>query len=260
MQKNTELSEMSVIWKDETDSTNMDALRGKSAYPDKTVWAAGFQSAGRGQRGNKWTSTRSQNLTFSILLKPFNILATSQFLISQTASVAMVDYLTSRGIKALIKWPNDIYVSDRKICGILIEHFITGDKVSSSIVGIGLNVCQTDFPDDLPNPVSMIQCNSSVSSFNLKEELSSYLSIFSSIYDSLDKESDRRDLDIRYQELMYRRGEWHHFNELSSDGCCVENTINGCIEGVDKETSRLILKKEDGTIKLYAFKEIAYII
>jgi len=260
MQKTTRLTENSVIWKVETDSTNLDAYRSKADYPDKTVWAAEYQTAGRGQRGNHWNSDRSENLTFSILLKPREILASRQFVISEAASVAMIDYLSERGITARIKWPNDIYVGDKKICGMLIEHIISGDKVSSSIIGIGLNVRQRSFPDSLPNPVSMSLCSVNAQDYDLKEELAHYLTLFYDIYDSLENKSFRDTMENRYLEHLYRKDEWHFYNELSSDGVSILSTIRGCITGIDRETSRLKLKISDGTVKLYAFKEIAYII
>jgi len=251
---------MSVLWKAETDSTNLDAFRGRNLYPDKSVWAAEFQTAGRGQRGNVWSSQRAENLTFSILLKPSDLLASRQFLLSETASVAMVDYLSEYGIDARIKWPNDIYVGDRKICGMLIENSISADKVSVSIIGIGLNVLQRSFPESLPNPISMAQCMRNSRSLDIKEELVRFLSVFYGLYDMWDDELERDAIDRRYIDLLYRKGEWRRYQELSSDGIQKQSVIEGYIEGVDKETSRLKLRVRDGTVKLYAFKEIAYII
>lgn len=260
MQKKTQLSEISVIWKTETDSTNLDAARGKTSYPDKSVWAAEFQTEGRGQRGNIWSSQRAENLLFSILLKPSRIPASRQFILSEAASVAMAIYLSRHGIDSRIKWPNDIYVGDKKICGMLIENSISADKVSVSIIGIGLNVLQRSFPDALPNPTSMVQCMQSSSDLQIREELTKYLSVFYELYDSLEEESERSALDEKYLALLYRKGEWHKYLEMSSDAGGEQRVIEGCIEGVDKKTSRLKLRVPDGTVKLYAFKEICYII
>lgn len=254
------MTEISVIWKSVTDSTNLDAGRGKMSYPDKTVWAAEFQTSGRGQRGNVWSSQRAENLTFSVLLKPDFIPAVKQFLICEAASVAVVNYLSEHGIDARIKWPNDIYVGDRKICGMLIEHSISADKVSSSVVGIGLNVLQRSFPESLPNPVSMVLCNPDASNLDIREELVRFLSTFYEIYDSLKDESSQDALHERYLSLLYRKGEWHMYQEMTPDGKFRTNVVMGCIEGIDRETSRLKLKISDGTVKMYAFKEISYII
>lgn len=93
---------------------------------DLTVFAARYQTNGRGQKGNSWESAVGENLTFSILVKPKFIKAEDQFLISQITTLGIVNYLRDRGIIASIKWPNDIYVNNRKICGILIEHYLGG--------------------------------------------------------------------------------------------------------------------------------------
>jgi len=250
------MADLYVNWLRITDSTNLDAFRHLETSPDKSVWAAEFQTAGRGQRGNVWNSECSENLTFSILLKPSGISAKEQFLISAAVSVAMVRYLGAKGISGRIKWPNDIYAGDGKICGILIEHRISGDKLSVSVVGVGLNVNQTVFPPELPNPTSMSLSSPDARRYDLKDELVGFLSVFYEIYDSLDGIPERDALYEEYHSLMYRRGEWHRFKEVSSEGARV---ISGCIEGIEKETSRLKLRTSSGTIRTYAFQEIRYI-
>lgn len=261
MQKSLEIP---VIWEQETDSTNMDAFRGRMKYGDRTVWAAEYQNSGRGQMGNIWKSQRSENLTFSILLKPLSLLAADQFLISEIASVAMVDYLKRYGIPARIKWPNDIYVSDRKLSGMLIEHIISGDKVSASIVGIGINVRQCQFDSDIPNPVSVRQCLHQMGDcdcpLDLKTELQSYLSFFFKLYDSLNSTSFRWHIHNLYTENLFRKDEWHSYQIKSPDGSTTLETVEARITGVDRETSRLKICVRDGSERTFAFKEIAYII
>lgn len=116
------------------------------------------QSAGRGQRGSSWESEPGRNVTMSVLLRPGGIDVSTQFAISMAAALAVARTLDDFGIEgAAVKWPNDIYVGNRKICGILIENSLTGRAVSRSIVGIGLNVNQTRFTSPAPNPVSMAQ-------------------------------------------------------------------------------------------------------
>ena len=132
---------------------------------------AEYQTAGRGCGSNTWESERGKNLTFSVLLHPTEIPADCQFRISEAVSVAICETL-ERCFRPLspadsspnlgeqeisIKWPNDIYVGDRKICGILIENQLRGRLISDSIVGIGLNVNQMEFRSDAPNPVSLAQ-------------------------------------------------------------------------------------------------------
>ncbi|MBR1575953.1 MAG: biotin--[Bacteroidales bacterium] len=149
-----------IIWLDVTDSTN-DAVR--RLLPDLanlSVVAARKQTAGRGQGDHSWTSAPGENLTFTWLLRfpPCPAVAASEILLlTQTVTRGIREYLMDRGVETRIKWPNDIYAGDRKICGILIENILDGKQVSSSILGIGLNLNQLRFPADLPNPVSLRQ-------------------------------------------------------------------------------------------------------
>ena len=150
----------SIEWLDSCASTNS-VLAGCADAPAGLVIATREQTAGRGQRGNTWEAQPGANLTFSLLLRPAAIPAARQFELSMIVSLAIVDtvdaVLEDAGcpLRAEIKWPNDIYVADRKICGILIENTLTGRSIDRSIVGIGLNVNQTVFLSDAPNPASL---------------------------------------------------------------------------------------------------------
>ena len=137
-------NETPIIWFESIDSTNLEARRNMSDIDKMTVYAAKFQTAGRGQRGNKWLSSAGENLTFSIAVKPDDkilpvLQASEQFLVSVVSTLTIADYLDSIGIRSEIKWPNDIYVRNKKICGMLIENGIGSQGLSSSIIGIGLN-------------------------------------------------------------------------------------------------------------------------
>ena len=147
-----------IIWLESVDSTNSEIRRRIENLDDLTVISARNQTEGRGQNGNKWFSQHGQSLTFSIVLKQIALRAWEQAAISEAVALAIVDTLDSYGIKAWIKWPNDIYCGDKKICGILIENSLMGEQIRWSIIGIGLNVNQTNFPTDLPNPTSMKLC------------------------------------------------------------------------------------------------------
>lgn len=147
-----------IIWHKEIDSTNNEARRQLSAIDNLSVIAAEFQTAGRGQGDHIWSSMRGENLTFSVVLKFERgfMPARDALLITQVTTLALRRFLASKGIDSRIKWPNDIYVADmKKICGILIENVLTFESVTYSIIGIGLDVNQTQFSPDLPNPVSM---------------------------------------------------------------------------------------------------------
>ena len=126
----------------ETTSTNDDAKRPEYRHGD-IVWAE-RQTAGRGQRGHSWTSPEGENLTFTLVLEPVFLPVGEQFLLSEAVTLALTDTFAAFGIDARIKWTNDIYVGDKKLVGILIEHSYSGPTLARTIAGIGINVGQTD--------------------------------------------------------------------------------------------------------------------
>jgi BirA family biotin operon repressor/biotin-[acetyl-CoA-carboxylase] ligase len=147
-----------LIMLESIDSTNLyikQLVSNKMRSIEGLVVIAKNQQSGRGQMGNKWISEIGKNLTFSILLKP-KISISHQFLLTKVISLGIVDFLLDEKMKDIkIKWPNDIYVRDDKIAGILIENTIKGTEIDSCIVGIGLNVNQILFDKGLTNATSM---------------------------------------------------------------------------------------------------------
>ena len=158
--------EWNIIHIEETDSTNRyltshgdcpsvrDLTRGLS--PCEVVWAD-YQTAGRGCGTNTWESERGRNLLFSILLHPTGVLAADQFILSMANALALRDTLAEYIDDVTIKWPNDIYWRDYKICGTLIETTLKGQHIGDCIIGTGINVNQYGFHSDAPNPVSLCQ-------------------------------------------------------------------------------------------------------
>jgi BirA family biotin operon repressor/biotin-[acetyl-CoA-carboxylase] ligase len=148
-----------ILWLDTVESTNSTLAAQVFSLDNLSVIAARFQTAGRGQGDHRWHSHAGENLTFSVLFcygpQTAPLAAADALVITHTASVALRRFLESQGVAARIKWHNDIYVGDRKIAGMLIENKLEGQMIVRSIVGIGLNVNQTDFPADLPNPTSL---------------------------------------------------------------------------------------------------------
>lgn len=175
-------SKTDIIWLERVDSTNDEARRHISEIDNLSVVSALEQTKGRGQRGNRWSSQPGENLTFSLVVKDFRIKANEQSAISQTTALSLVDLLSRHEIKARIKWPNDIYAGDEKICGILIENSLKGSEIDWSIIGIGLNVNQTAFPEDLPNPTSMKLCTGNSNPYNTREILEEFMGIFTGYY------------------------------------------------------------------------------
>lgn len=253
---------LSITWYYTIDSTNNEFLRNPDVFDNMAVVAADFQTAGRGQRGNVWQSAEGLNLTFSLFLRfsgaeealresSFSpLLASNQFVISEIVTLGIKDFLAIHGIDAKIKWPNDIYVRDKKICGILIENKLKGNYLDYSIVGIGLNVNETDFSASLMNPVSMKIL--AKKDFDRKECLVELLSCIQSHLGNLVSSSDN--LKESYLASLYRFNEEHDYTDCS-DG----SAFRGKIIGVS-EDALLKVQLCDGTIKEFAFKEINYII
>ncbi|MCC8036856.1 MAG: biotin--[acetyl-CoA-carboxylase] ligase, partial [Bacteroidales bacterium] len=153
---------MSITWLPETPSTNS-ALRSMIAQEPLEPWtvvATLRQTAGRGQRGNSWESEPGKNASFSMLIRPHELKASQQWTLSLWVSIGTWNAL-SRIVphpdRLRMKWPNDVYYGDRKLGGILIENSLQGQFIDWSIAGIGINVNQTRFLSDAPNPVSLAQ-------------------------------------------------------------------------------------------------------
>ena len=149
------ITERSIIWLESTDSTNAELRRRLDQSDDLSIIATETQSAGRGQGDHVWHSAPGQNLTFSILLRHRSLKASDALAVTSIMALGICDYLHAKGIEPWIKWPNDIWVGEKKICGILVENCIRAGMIDFSIVGVGLDLNQTDWPPELPNPVSL---------------------------------------------------------------------------------------------------------
>jgi BirA family biotin operon repressor/biotin-[acetyl-CoA-carboxylase] ligase len=150
---------MQILKFDQLASTNnhAKALIQEGKAKDGQIIYAVEQTAGRGQNTGTWESEAGKNLTFSLIIEPQNIEPKNQFIISQAVSVGIMKYLRFLVDDELIhiKWPNDIYVGMKKIAGILIEHSIQGNQILYSVIGVGLNVNQTEFSENVANPTSL---------------------------------------------------------------------------------------------------------
>lgn len=261
-----EMENLNIIWFDVTDSTNSSLARERTELPQWSIHAARRQTAGRGQRGNVWQSAEGLNLTFSILLKPFCYPVTRHFAISQAVTLGIAEYLGSYGIEASIKWPNDIYVGDRKICGILIENFLKSANLAECIVGIGLNLNQREFDPSVPNPTSLALLLSGDGLLDPAEELVKLAEKIQAEYGKVSENPE--ELRQRYHDRLYRLGQWHEYLDCRNDDSVslIPTTeavggvrTKGCIEGVTEE-GLLKMKLPEGQTVEYAFKELRYII
>ena len=235
----------------ETASTNslLRELVIKESLAEGSVVVADFQTAGRGQIGNTWESEAGKNLMFSLVLYPTCIPANRQFLISQIAALSVKETLDSYTDHVTVKWPNDIYWKEKKIAGMLIEVDLTGSSLSNAIIGIGININQRHFKSDAPNPVSLTQITGK--EHNLSELLEK---ILDSIVDEYNKYTPDNEEEIRqkYMALLFRnKGVYPYLYG--------EEIFNASIEGIEPN-GQLILKKENGSIHTFAFKEISFVI
>jgi len=230
---------------DETDSTN----RWLQSHPHDShgvvVWTD-YQTAGRGCGTNTWESERGQNLLFSMLIHPENLPANRQFSISMAVSLAIckVVGIILPSLNPTIKWPNDIYVGDRKICGILIENTLQGSCIKDSIIGVGLNVNQLCFVSDAPNPVSLA---------NLTGRLFDREALLHQLLDTFDAElAALEGVRRRYLQQLYRRTDFHCYRDAHGEFLAKIVTV--------EDDGHLTLETIDGDTRRYAFKEVQFVL
>lgn len=229
---------------DELTSTNDEAMHGE--YPHNTIITADCQIAGRGQRGNRWESRKGENLTFSLVLEPCHIPVTEQYRISMMAALAASDAVRLFGLDCRIKWSNDLYVGDNKIGGILIEHSLMGEMLTKSVVGIGVNVLQTDFPDQLPNPTSIQK--EGIDGCTPDKLLQIFVEKFKIRY-----RQSVQTLHQDYMDRLWRRNEMRSY--MDKDGEFVAHIVE-----VDPLTGMLTLLTESAQRRSYWFKEVEFLL
>ncbi len=233
-------------------STNseMKQLLSERQLAENSVVVTTHQTAGRGQIGNSWESEANQNLTFSLLLRPTFLAPHLQFYISKAVSLALVDTIKQIAkLEATIKWPNDIYINDSKVAGILIENSILGTQLDYCIVGIGLNVNQDKFVSDAPNPISLKQASSK--DFNLETLLEQLLENIEHQYHNL--ETHRLSLiDKLYFDCLYRKDGFHSYRDEQGD-------FEAAIHGISEMGLLTLIDRKDKK-REYAFKEVSFVI
>lgn len=262
----------------QTDSTNnrlleyiADRQKRGEQIDNLTTFYTDFQTAGRGQQGNTWESEAGKNLLFSTLIIT-NIAAEKQFRITELVSLAIAQVVKQLLLETApehanavkIKWPNDIYIYDKKVCGILIENQLSESSVNASIVGVGLNVNQLVFQSSAPNPASL--------RFFAKQQLEIFpilnniLNGFGRLLPLLEQPLA---LHQKYMAMLYRRNEIFQYIERE---CSTKPTNIVCQNQTqEKQTflarivnvdnfGRLILQDQTGTLRTYHFKQIQFVI
>lgn len=237
----------------ETLNSTNDALKEllkKQKLEEFTIVRADFQISGRGQKGNTWESAKGKNLLFTVLLKPIFIPIKKQFIISQIVSLALKETLDTLIDSVTIKWPNDIYYKDSKLCGILIENILSEDKIESSIIGVGLNVNQESFCSDAPNPISLFQILGRT--INRDDLLQLFMNKLRFFYKELINK-DWVSLQDMYFQSLYRLHKEFYFEDANG-------RFKASIEAVDSLGFLSLRHSKSNLIHQYAFKEVKYIL
>ena len=247
----------------QTDSTSnvLKQLSATSSLPQGYTLYASYQSAGRGQQGNSWDSEPDKNLLFSTLFYPDNLTATQQFRLSMAVALQVVKTLQHYVPQTRIKWPNDIYVGDRKMGGMLIENQLAGDKIQQAVIGIGININQTVFQRHIPNPTSFSLLTGKT--YNIEILLDEILTSFE------DLNSLIADFDVLKQQYfchLYRHEGYYPYRErvataqpINIDQHWDNSVFQAKIVDIAQNGS-LLLEWQNGRQKAYYFKEIQFII
>jgi len=216
--------------------------------PEGTIITTKQQTAGRGHGANKWESKRGKNLTFSIILYPVFLKANEQFLLSMAISLGIKDFIELYVNNVYIKWPNDIYVSDDKIAGILIENSISGNDFDYCVAGIGININQEKFTRDTTNPISLVQLTGRKNS--LDDSLNLLCKQLDFRYNQLREAKNRQIIKANYLNNLYHYHEFVQFRH--------ENKIfTAKITGIDS-SGRLIILHKNGETEKFGFHEVSF--
>jgi BirA family biotin operon repressor/biotin-[acetyl-CoA-carboxylase] ligase len=213
-----------------------------------TLVTAGFQSAGKGHGEATWASESGKNLLVSVYLKEPCIPVEKQFYLSKITSLAIRDVLKSICPDTVIKWPNDIFIRNKKIGGILIENTIVGRKLMSAIVGIGLNVNQEHFPAFIPPATSILLETGE------PEEISGLLNLLVNALKERYGQLCQEEYDKINREYLGNLYKYKEESKYKAEKHIFLATITGV-----KESGELELKTGEGTVKTYSFKEVQYI-
>jgi BirA family transcriptional regulator, biotin operon repressor / biotin---[acetyl-CoA-carboxylase] ligase len=235
-----------------TDSTNSYAseMLRQITLSEGSIIYTFQQTKGRGQRGNSWESEPNKNVALSIVLHPHFLEADRQFLLTKITSLAVADLMaemllnSNTSPKINIKWPNDIYVNEKKIAGILIENTLRTHSIQSSVIGIGINVNQLVFSDSL-NATSLALLSGKA--FDLLQMMERLCELLEARYLQL-RSNKLESIDNSYLQRLFLLNEWANY-------CSDEKLFSGKITGVSK-TGKLQLELENKEQKEFDFKEI----
>ena len=239
------------IYLTDTTSTNsyLSALCDNTKPAELTSVYTYYQTAGRGQRGNHWESEAGANLLFSFVMYPHFVEVSQQFLLSQITALSLQEILSSYADDITIKWPNDIYWRNKKLCGTLTEIDLMGAGISRCISGTGINVNQEKFFSDAPNPVSLYQITGC--RYSQPKLMHQFMERLSAWYELL-KSGDTTTIRTSYFLHLYRREGYHSYRDENG-------TFQARIVDIEP-IGRLMLEDTDHNIRKYMFKEVEYIL
>ena len=247
----------------EVQSTNtylLDLLAQGTTLPDTTVIYTLRQTAGRGQMGNSWESEMDKNILFSMLLCPTFLPIREQFLLSQICSLGIVEALDELirtqhlqdEVKLSIKWPNDIYAGDGKLCGILIENRLMGGTVQHSVLGVGINVNQEKWIGNAPNPVSLKMLGIQTDPLTVLDLVTKHIvELYNAFRDNKEMANVIRE---RYVQRLYRKDGYYAYYDPAKD-----EHFDAEIAGVDAQ-GPLMLRLPSGEVRSYWFKEVKFVL
>jgi len=234
----------------ETDSTNLELVRmaPTPATNQMIVAWADYQRAGRGQKGASWESEKGKNLLFSVMLWPEDVEVCNQFVLSEAMSLAICETLCEYNPDFKIKWPNDIYYKEQKLSGTIIETTLRGHMVGRCILGVGINLNQTCFQSDAPNPISL--CQIVGHEVDPESVLQSVLKHFAANCQLLNN-GQYTDIQQRYHQLMMRREGLFAYRDKEGlfEASLVEIEANG----------QLVLRDTEDKLRRYMFKEVKHV-
>ncbi len=245
-----------MIHLNETDSTNRYLQQlcqegGNNKVEEFTTICADYQTAGKGQRGNSWEAAKGANLLFSFVCYPTFVPIRQQFVLSQLISLGIKETLDEYCSDISIKWPNDIYWKEKKICGILIENDLQGNSIGRCISGIGLNINQEVFLSDAPNPISLKQITGE--HYQRETILEKVMQRIEQSYQKLKEDSAyASELATRYAASLFRREGLHCYQD--KDGL-----FNARLVRVEAD-GRFVLMDEANQERSYLFKEVQYVL
>ncbi len=228
-----------VIYEEKLVSTNQTAkVLAEQGAGHGTLVVAERQTAGKGRRGREWHSPKGSGIWMSILLRP-DIRPDKASMLTLVAAMAVYDAISSRIQGCSIKWPNDIIIDGRKVCGILTEMSSEPDHIHYVVIGIGINVNTEDFPEDIAGVAASMH-TASGQYFKRSEMITDVLQTFEIYYDRFMETSDLSELMEEYNKRLINYGQRVYIEERG-------RKYDGIAEGIDREGC-LLVRRDDGMV------------